>query len=316
MWTQVAKDQLEWAKTTDVANREMLQRVLDVQLPQMEEAFANAQKDRQRYEQTYQPIEDQLIADLNQAGSVENQEAEAARRISDVRSQYDQQRSNALMELESFGIDPSQTRHQALDLNFRANEAAAAAFAANMGRKQEEQMGRALRSEAINIGRGMPGQVAQSQGIVNQTAGGAVGNATSVGNTGANMFSSATGAGQLGMQGYNQAANIHSSNFNNQMTAYQAKADAAGKPWEMAAGLAGAAMGMRSFNEGGQVPGDPTQPPGVVDTVPIMATPNEYVIPADVVLRKGTEFFDKLLERYKDGGEYEQKKQGAVPLAA
>jgi hypothetical protein len=37
---------------------------------------------------------------------------------------------------------------------------------------------------------------------------------------------------------------------------------------------------------------------GIDDTVPAMVSEGEYVIPADVVAAKGTEFFDKLLERY------------------
>ena len=53
---------------------------------------------------------------------------------------------------------------------------------------------------------------------------------------------------------------------------------------------------------------DGTQPPGVVvgpsdgtgvdDQVPAMLSAEEYVVPADVVRKKGTEFFDKLLEKY------------------
>lgn len=49
-----------------------------------------------------------------------------------------------------------------------------------------------------------------------------------------------------------------------------------------------------AFSEGGPVEG----PPGV-DQVPARLTKNEYVIPEDVVRRKGTDFFDKLLEEGK-----------------
>jgi hypothetical protein len=37
---------------------------------------------------------------------------------------------------------------------------------------------------------------------------------------------------------------------------------------------------------------------GIDDTVPAMVSEGEYVIPADVVKVKGTEFFDRLVEKY------------------
>ena len=46
----------------------------------------------------------------------------------------------------------------------------------------------------------------------------------------------------------------------------------------------------------GAVPSEASAPPKDThtDEVPAMLTPNEYVMPADVVLKKGTDFFDKL----------------------
>ena len=317
LYEQVAKDQLEWAKTTDKSNRDVLERVLAVQLPQMEEAAANARKDRERYESVYQPLEDSLVADISRLGSKEDQEEEAGRRIAEVRTQFDTQRSNALMELEGYGIDPSQTRHQALDMGFRANEAASAAFAANQGRKSQEQLGMALRDSAINIGRGMPGQVAQAQGIVNQTGGGAVGNAGNTTNAGVNAYGSGAQYGQMGMQGLSQSANIQSQDFGNQMQRSNAQDARSAQLMNTVGSLAGAAMKM---NEGGVVPDHPTLPQeAAIDTIPAMVTPGEFVVPADVVARKGTEFFDKLIERFKSGGQYDQQKQerqGAIPMPA
>jgi hypothetical protein len=37
---------------------------------------------------------------------------------------------------------------------------------------------------------------------------------------------------------------------------------------------------------------------GISDSIPAMLSDGEYVIPADVVKRKGVEFFDKLLEKH------------------
>jgi len=51
--------------------------------------------------------------------------------------------------------------------------------------------------------------------------------------------------------------------------------------------------GMPSMRSGGQLPMDSPNPGG---GIPIMAHEGEYVIPKDVVARKGTEFFDKLVQ--------------------
>jgi hypothetical protein len=49
--------------------------------------------------------------------------------------------------------------------------------------------------------------------------------------------------------------------------------------------------------EGGKVEGPGT---GTSDSVPIRVSTGEYVIPANVVRMKGKEFFDSMLEKYKD----------------
>ena len=50
-------------------------------------------------------------------------------------------------------------------------------------------------------------------------------------------------------------------------------------------------------SEGGKVKGPGT---GTSDSVPIRVSTGEYVIPANVVRMKGKEFFDSMLEKYKD----------------
>tara|TARA_B100002019_G_scaffold293421_1_gene320898 strand:- start:2940 stop:3800 length:861 start_codon:yes stop_codon:yes gene_type:complete len=52
-------------------------------------------------------------------------------------------------------------------------------------------------------------------------------------------------------------------------------------------------QGMPSMRSGGALPQDSPNPGG---GIPIMAHEGEYVIPKEVVARKGTEFFDKLIQ--------------------
>lgn len=60
------------------------------------------------------------------------------------------------------------------------------------------------------------------------------------------------------------------------------------------AGLAQSGTPMQSLKAGGTVKGQTNAP------VPIMAHEGEYVIPKNVVAMKGKEFFDRLVEQYKD----------------
>ena len=46
LWATVAREQLAYAKETDASNRQLLEEVLGIQLPQLEAAFEAAQDDR------------------------------------------------------------------------------------------------------------------------------------------------------------------------------------------------------------------------------------------------------------------------------
>jgi len=63
------------------------------------------------------------------------------------------------------------------------------------------------------------------------------------------------------------------------------------------ANMAQGEMPVQSMAEGGPVMGPGTD---TSDNIPIRVSPGEYVIPANVVRMKGKEFFDSLLEKYKE----------------
>lgn len=63
--------------------------------------------------------------------------------------------------------------------------------------------------------------------------------------------------------------------------------------------ISGGGQSMMSMEKGGPLPTNSPKPDG---SIPINAHEGEYVIPADVVRAKGTEFFDKLLQQYKQEG--------------
>lgn len=313
-----AREQQAWAQEQDRLNRDLLNRVLDVQLPIMQQQYDNARKDRERYETQFQPLEDNLIREFQDYDTPERQAMERGRAAADVSAAFDAQRRNALQRLESYGVDPSQTRNAALDLGVRVQQAAATAGAMNAAQRNTENTGRALRADAINIGRGMGSQVAASYGQALQAGQGAVSGANMTTGTSTGALGSALGGYQGAMQGYGQAAGIVNQGYQNQLAQWQAnQSQITGM-----LGAAGSAAGMMLADGGrpgkgrraltidhetgepvydsqpGLIDYGPGDGSGIDDQVNIKASTGEYIIPADVVKAKGEEFFDKLVARY------------------
>jgi len=317
MQQQTAQEQLDWAREQDTRNQGILQEVLDVQLPAMREQYEQAQSDRERYETIFRPMEDAFAAEAQAYDTPERRAEYRARAIGDVNTQFDAARRNSLQRLESYGVDPSQTRNAALDIGTRTAKAAAQAGAATQSDYRTENVGRALRSDAINIGRGALSNAAgfygQAVGAGSQGAGNAYG-ATA---TGAGAMQSSLGFSGQALQGYGQGANILSQGYGNAMQGYNAQNAQTAGLLQGIGGIAGGIMGMNSpprLADGGSVIegeytdvtnqaidpiGDVNGPgTGISDDIPAMLSNGEYVIPTDVVRAKGEEFFDKLLEKY------------------
>ena len=305
---QTAREQLDWARDQDSMNRGILNEVLDIQLPAMRDQFRQARQDRKRYNTTFKPLENQFVKEAQEYDSPERRERERGAAIADVNTQFDAQRRNALQRLESYGVDPSQTRSAALDIGVRTAQAAAQAAAATGAERRVEDTGRALRSDAINLGRGA---LSNAAGFYGQSVGAgsaAVGGANQTTATGAGALQSSLGFSGQALSGYGQGADIRSQGFNNQLGAYNAEQAATAGMMSGIGGIAGLALGLK---DGGEVDGRaiPFQQDGMVETglgdgsgiddsVPANLSDGEYVIPADVVRKKGEEFFDKLIEKY------------------
>ena len=301
---KASQDQMDWAKEQWTDQKQLLEQTLGVQTGIMQEQWQNAQADRARYEEVYQGLEDNLVQEFMDYGSDERIRQEMGRAEAAVQQQFDAQRENAQKRLESYGIDPSQTRSQAIDSQARTQMAAQQAAAGNQARYRTEDLGRALRSEALNIGKGYPGQVAQSYAGSLQAGNSAVGNMNATVGAGVGSMGTGQSWGAQGMQGSQMGANIRSQDFGNQLSAYDASGGAMGGMGELlGTGLgAAAAFGM---SQGGSVPED-RGIPAPDDIYPTMLKKDEYVVPAEVVRAKGTDFFDKMKEKYAE--------QGAIPV--
>ena len=306
---QLAQRQQDWAEKTYADNKALTDTIINKAIGAMDQQQQWATEDRQRYQTMFQPLEDQRASDAESYASPERMEREAGKAEADVAAQFQQARQTAQDKLETFGVDPSQTRSGALDLGTRIAEAAAQASAGNQARTQTENTGRALRSEAINVGRGYPGQYQSAISGSGQSGNQAANTALATTASGANTMGTGMGWQGAGNNAVGQWGNILNSGFNNQMDAYNAK-QSQSSGWGQVLGL-GASLAMAPTTgggsvfgkffgaEGGVIPedGGPIPPEAspsngaIVDDVPAQldnGTParlnaGEFVVPRDVV---------------------------------
>jgi hypothetical protein len=163
---QMAQDQsqqqLDWSKQqyADIApyEKNYLTQASDSAAAQTEQAKSQWGT----YQNTYLPLEKQFADKASTWDSPARADQQSGAAQADVASQYEQARKSATSNLESYGIDPSQTRFGALDLGTRISQAAASAGAGTQARTNTEATGLALMGEAINTGRGYSSAVSQA----------------------------------------------------------------------------------------------------------------------------------------------------------
>jgi hypothetical protein len=308
---ELGKEQLAWAKEQYASDRSVIDLVVASAMNRQDQNDEAALADRRRYESVYQPLEDQAVQDARDFASPARQELEAGRASAEVSQQFDAQRRAAAQNLEAYGVDPTSTRFAALDMGSRVQQAAAQAGAANQARTQTEAMGRALRSEAVNVGRGYPGQVAGTYATALQSGNSAANAALAGTASGANTMGTANQWQSTGNQALGTWGNTLNMGYQNQLAQFNANQNASSG----LGALAGVGFGLMqgggfALAEGGAVPdGQPgatsggnvpasASPTGgkAIDDVPAVLTAGEFVVPKDVVSWKGEEFFQKLID--------------------
>jgi hypothetical protein len=324
---QLGQEQLAWAREQYANDSGIIQRIVDAAMQRAEINDADAARDRERYERIFQPLEDKLAQEAKDYASPERERLEMEKAQATVAQQFEAQRRAAMQNLESYGVDPTSMRAGALDLGARVSQAAAQAGAGNQARAQTEAIGRALRSEAINVGRGYPGQIAGTYATAlqsnnqagNTTLAGTASGASTMG-TGTQWFSNANqalaGWGNTLNMGYNNA--LAAADFNSrQSSGLGALAGAALGAIGNAGGIAaffeeggavppgassgtssGIPMGGPGVTPGGNVPAEASPTRGAaIDDVTAKLTAGEFVIPKDAVSWYGERHFQQLIEK-------------------
>ena len=308
----LAEEQFAWAKETYAENKDLVRATGDAFLEAMEFHNANARRDRERYEEYYQPLENQLIEDYETYSSDQFKAQERGRAIATVDQQFEAARQNAQQDLESYGINPTDTRYGALDLGIRTAAAAQKAAAANESDRRVDETARALRAEAINIGRGYPAQALGSSAAGQSAGGAANAGALNLTNSGAQTMGTAPQYLSSGNAGLAQVGNLMNTSYQNQLDAFNANQQSSSGIGGILGGVLGAVVPF--FEEGGPVPEEASPSGGAIpDDVDARVSAGEFVIPEETVRWHGEKAMHALIEKaQKERAETEQQ-TGAIP---
>lgn len=204
----LGEQQLQWAQNQFNQTWPAAQQYLQQQSASSAAETANATQAQDMYNTTYKPIETQLAQEATSYNSPDRANQNAGMAEADVASSFDASRTAALGNLESYGIDPSQTRYGALDLGTRISQAAATAGAGTQSRLNTEATGLALQGNEVNVGRGYGSNVAQDYNT-----------ATNSGSAGISAANSATATGASTMGTNTQYQGLASGNLSGQVGA-------------------------------------------------------------------------------------------------
>lgn len=304
---QLGMNQLNWAKEVYGEFKpymlEGTRMSLDEQRAQNE--FAGQQRDF--YTNTYQPLEEDYVERVQNWDTPERREQMAGQAQSMVASQYEQARSAAQQQLESYGVDPSSTRYAALDLGTRVAQAASAAGAGTKAIQDVENTGMALRSGAINTGRGYPGAVANTSSSGTSAGGTGMGSLNNFFGTSSQAMTAPVAWFNAGNQSMGNAISAWNNSWDNSHPQKQGGSSGIGSALGMVGGIVSQFLEDGGAVEGGSVPIEASPTEGAaIDDVPARLSVGEYVVPEDVVSWKGEEFFQKLINQSR------QAKEGAT----
>jgi len=201
----ISREQLGWAKEQYADVKPYAQRAMATMTDSMEANAATAKKDRARYEEIYQPIEETQAEKAKNWDSDERKALMRGRAGATVGQAFDAADAAATRQLQGFGVNPSDMRMGAINRGAKLMRASAQAGAENNSDVTVDREANALRSEAINVGKGYPGQVATQYGTSNQSGSGGVG----AGNQTAGTFMPALG-NSIGWQGLSNQSMMNS----------------------------------------------------------------------------------------------------------
>lgn len=244
-WLKFAQDQFavsnERQKTTDALSNQVAQQ----QLASSQQASQWATEDRNRWTNTYKPVEDAYINEASNYGSQENQDKQASEAKATVLSNVSAQNQANNRAMASMGVNPNSGRFQATNNSSAINTALSAANAENTTRQNVRDKGLAMKADVANMGKGLASQAA-SNSALGVSAGSSSLGSNLASNSSWNTGNQIMAQGYHGaMSGYGNQANILNNQYSNQLSAWNAQQQAYSSSMSGLGSMAG--MGMIAY---------------------------------------------------------------------
>ena len=250
----IARDQFEYSKTRDAEMDALYDEYMPIVRENIEASTEAAQKQTEltdwyqnRMQSVFAPIEDKLAGWANDgyqasAGVQQEMEQSAGRAKSAVDQQFGSQREQQARNALRYGVRPGVGAFLAADNESRLAQAGAAAAGMTNAREGVKTLDWARNIDAASLGRNLPGNQATSAQIALGAQGqaqGAMGNAMGQfnQNTGTTLGGMSSAVGSMG-----QSGQLALSNYNAQLSAWQANQQASAAPWSAIGSLAGATL--------------------------------------------------------------------------
>lgn len=345
----LSREALEFVKQTTAAQA-VRQQALDsltqrVGESQLADAALNRQRSGEQYEffKTHgRPVIQKALEDANNYDSEQNIQAFRGRAVADVNNSFAAAEGQQARTLSRYGVMPNASRLATLNQQMLAQKAAAQAGAMTNSEQMVRDRAIQMRQQGANIANGMPAQSLQFGQAATQQGQAALGGAQAANNA-------QLQANGQAMSGYNTAGNIMGGAsqtaqgiYNGQLQGWQgqvSQANAESQGWGSLIGAGIAAYGSYAaaaalMADGGEVGGEDMGPgqamrhpngyiegpgTGTSDSVAainrttgqrVQLSNGEMVIPADVVRRKGTEFFERMIEKNHTPAAIQRRQRG------
>ena len=310
---EIAKMQIDYARELQPQVAADRKRAIDLLEISNKSTTALAEKEDARsqgyyddYVKTYQPLGEKLAKEAELYSSQAEQERIAGAAGADVAQAFTNAEGQSLRGAARYGIGrPNANAFSAVNNQIMASKAAAIGGAQTNAGFAARDKGTNLLANAANVGNRLPAFSQGSSGLSLSATNSGVNNS----NQTQQSINQGYGVPNQYFQGAvgsnNASANILNTGFQNEQSNWQTQ----GMQTAALINAAGAAYGYGRADGRyvGKVEGPGT---GISDDIPAMISDGEYVIPADVVKRKGVEFFDKLLEKHHMPAQEQYRKYG------
>lgn len=236
-----------------------------------------------RYKEVYVPMQDRVMADANSIDSAEQQGLAAGRANADVTGAMQRQRQAAMERLRSLGVNPSSDKFINANMKLAGQEAALNAGAQNFAREGVKAAGRTWRASLAQGGNG----VASNAGEMFSSAGDRF----------RKLAVDQYGRGRQNMQDVGDLLQPISGGVGDWIGG---KAQGAYDAWGVGRGMGdnGGSAGAFDYTDASGSVMPQFANGGVVRGPGHEITDGEFIVPADVVRAKGTEYFRRLIESY------------------